>query len=545
MYKRTSDSLRMNNAENAEISSKRSKIDIIGKDVKSLSKSNTDDASLPTDEDEFEALDERAVKKTVLHLEKMTLKNQEMRIKFAGEPMKFMESEVELDVAIQEMHALATAPHHYPLLVECKAVETLVQLLLHENTDISAAVLNLLQASLIALELTYVDTLNESVAGANKLIDALIQNQFVQVMVNNLDRLDETIKDEADAVHNTFAVFENILEIRPEIADLLIRNGIVTWILNRLKAKSPFDGNRLFCSEILAVLLQTSVSAREVVHDSNGIDILLQQMAMYKRTDPGSADEMEYMENIFDCVCAALMYIPNKNKFLEAEGLHLINLMLKESKQSREGALKVLDYVMTGLKSREQCIQYVGIFGLRTLFPLFMRPPVKSIRKNHSIKDHEEHVCSIIASLFKNCQTEQRLRLFKKFDENDHEKLERLIELHFKYTSLTGKYDSASGLDAPTNETEEEERYLERLANGLFTLQLVDYILAELLVHGPMSIRKRTRKIFSMRRAGFESVHKVLLEYANSLGDAEEGSPPNGTKEYVMNLAASLRQVVT
>ncbi|KFD66414.1 hypothetical protein M514_05804 [Trichuris suis] len=530
LYKRTPDSMR---GKNAEIPSKRSKVDGIDVGVKSLSRSSVDDASLPGDEDEFEALDERAVKKTVLHLEKMTLKNQEMRIKFAGEPMKFMESEVELDVAIQEMHALATAPHHYPLLVECKAVETLIQLLLHENTDISAA------------ELTYVDTLNESVAGANKLIDALIQNQFVQVMVNNLDRLDETIKDEADAVHNAFAVFENILEIRPEIADLLVKNGLVTWILNRLKAKIPFDGNRLFCSEILAVLLQTSVSAREVVHDGNGIDILLQQMAMYKRTDPSSADEMEYMENIFDCVCAALMYIPNKTKFLEAEGLHLINLMLKESKQSREGALKVLDYVMTGPKSREQCVQYVEIFGLRTLFPLFMRPPVKSVRKNHSIKDHEEHVCSIIASLFKNCQTEQRLRLFKKFDENDHEKLERLIELHFKYTSLTGKHDSASGLDAPANEAEEEERYLERLANGLFTLQLVDYILAELLVHGPMSVRKRTRKIFSMRRAGFESVHKVLLEYANSLGEVEEGSPPNGTKEYVINLAASLRQVVT
>uniref|UniRef100_A0A5S6QR11 Beta-catenin-like protein 1 n=1 Tax=Trichuris muris TaxID=70415 RepID=A0A5S6QR11_TRIMR len=518
MYKRTPGSIKRTSEEEIEAPNKSSKVDNAA------------------DEEEFEALDERAVKKTVLHLEKMTLKNQEMRIKFVGEPMKFMESEVELDVAIQEMHALATVPHYYPLLVECKAIETLIQLLLHENTDISAATLNLLQ------ELTDVDTLNESIEGANRLIDSLIQNQFVQVMVNNLDRLDEAVKDEADAVHNTLAVFENILEIRPEVADLLVKNGVVAWILNRLKAKIPFDGNRLFCSETLAVLLQTSASARKVVHDGNGIDVLLQQMATYKRTDPDSADEVEYMENIFDCVCAALMYAPNKNKFLEAEGLHLINLMLRESKQSREGALKVLDYVMTGTNSREQCVQYVEIFGLRTLFPLFMRPPVKSIRKNHSVREREEHVCSVIASLFQNCQSEQRLRLFKKFDENDHEKLERLIELHFKYTSLAEMQRSDSTVQAGESET--EEQYMERLANGLFVLQLVDYMLAELLVHGPMSVRKRTRKIFAMRRAGFESIHKVLSEYASNLGEVVEGAPPNGSKEYILNLAASLRQVV-
>ena len=40
---------------------------------------------------------------------------------------------------------------------------------------------------------------------------------------------------------------------------------------------------------------------------------------------------------------------------------------------------------------------------------------------------------SIVASLLKNCDGAQRQRLLNKFVENDHEKVDRLMELHFKY----------------------------------------------------------------------------------------------------------------
>ena len=40
---------------------------------------------------------------------------------------------------------------------------------------------------------------------------------------------------------------------------------------------------------------------------------------------------------------------------------------------------------------------------------------------------------SILASLVKNCDGTQRQRLLNKFVENDHEKVDRLMELHFKY----------------------------------------------------------------------------------------------------------------
>jgi beta-catenin-like protein 1 len=60
-----------------------------------------------------------------------------------------MESEVELHETIQEMHAVATVPDLYPIMVELQAVPSLLELLAHENTDIAVAVVDLLQVSIL------------------------------------------------------------------------------------------------------------------------------------------------------------------------------------------------------------------------------------------------------------------------------------------------------------------------------------------------------------------------------------------------------------
>ncbi len=49
---------------------------------------------------------------------------------------RFMESELDLNDIIQEMHVIATMPDLYHLLVELNAVHSLLGLLSHENTDI-------------------------------------------------------------------------------------------------------------------------------------------------------------------------------------------------------------------------------------------------------------------------------------------------------------------------------------------------------------------------------------------------------------------------
>lgn len=166
-----------------------------------------------------ESLDEASLKRMILNFEKRVLKNQELRVKFPDAPEKwvaylwtlwshpyfeflyrFMESEFELHEAIQQLHALATVPELYVVAVEQKLVPTLLGLLAHDNTDISVAVVNLLQ------ELTDTDTLNESQEEAAVLIDALLDQQVCALLVHNLERLNESQPEEADGVHNSLGI---------------------------------------------------------------------------------------------------------------------------------------------------------------------------------------------------------------------------------------------------------------------------------------------------------------------------------------------------
>ncbi|XP_050673777.1 beta-catenin-like protein 1 isoform X2 [Leptidea sinapis] len=374
---------------------------------------------------EGEVLDDTAVKKLVLNFEKKVLKNREMRIKFPDQPEKFLDSEVDLYEALQDLSAVATVPDQYPILVELKCISSVLELLSHDNTDISTKVVHLLQ------ELTDVDILHESEEGAEELISALAEAECAALLLHNLARLDEQVPDERDAVHNTLGIIENITEFKPELCVDVAKQGFLQWILKRLKMKLPFDANKLYATEILSILLQNNPENRKLLGEIDGIDVLLQQLAFYKRHDPSGPEEQEAMENMFDSLCCALMEAANRDRFLRGEGLQLMNLMLREKKMSRNGSLKVLDHALAGVDGKDNCNKFVDILGLRTVFPLFMKTPKR--KRLLTVDQHEEHVVSIISSMLRNCQGSQRQRLLAKFTENDLEKVDRLLELHFKY----------------------------------------------------------------------------------------------------------------
>lgn len=381
-------------------------------------------------------------------------------------------------------------------------------------------------------ELTDVDILNESEEGAEALIDALLEHQVIALLVQNLERLDETVKEEADGVHNTLSIVENLTELQPDITNEANKQGLLAWILKRLRLKAPFDPNKLYASEMLSILLQDNEKNRIALGEMDGIDTLLQQLAFYKRHDPNSAEEHELMENLFNCLCGSLMAVPNRDRFLKGEGLQLMNLMLREKKTSRNGSLKVLDYAMSGSHGKDNCNKFVDILGLRTIFPLFMKTPKKNRRKVLSTEEHEEHVCSIIASMLRNCRGSQRQRLISKFTENDHEKVDRLMELHFKYL------EKVEGIDETIEETENDEDavYLKRLEGGLFTLQLVDYIIVEVCAAGPTSIKQRVMQILNLRGASLKTIRHIMREYAGNLGEEGDKEWRDQEQQHILNL---------
>ena len=354
------------------------------------------------------------------------------------------------------------------------------------------------------------------------------------LLVQVLERLDEKVREDAEGVHNILAIIENMSEFKnSEVCLAAGDQGLLTWLLRRLRVRQ-FDSNKLYVVEILAILLQGNETNQRLLGERDGIDNLLQALAYYKRRDPHTLDEVELMENLFDCLCSALMFNPNRDLFLKGEGLQLMILMLKERKMSRRSALKVLNHAMCNSEGADNCVKFVEVYGLRSLFPVFMKPP-KPTRKAASGSDQEleEHISSIIASLFRNVQQAgQRDRLVGKFLENDCEKVDRLMELHFKYrrrVTLTDEEIKRERKLEPATEEDEIESYLRRLEAGLFILQLVDYVMAELYLCSIPAIRTRIQTLLSQHRESLAGVRTVLSEYSENLGgEGGEGGGGGG-----------------
>lgn len=52
--------------------------------------------------------------------------------------------------------------------------------------------------------------------------------------------------------------------------------------------------------------------------------------------------------------------------------------------------------------------------------------------------------------------------------------------------------------------------YLRRLDGGLFTLQLVDYVMLDICATGPPSIKRRVLKILNVRNASIKTIKNVI-----------------------------------
>ncbi|EFJ07077.1 hypothetical protein SELMODRAFT_448582 [Selaginella moellendorffii] len=453
-----------------------------------------------------ELLDVKGVKKMVLAFERKLRDNIEARMKYVDQPDRFVESEVDLDEELKKMHALAASPDLYPELVRLKVVGSIVSLLGHENTDISTDVVNLLN------ELTDGDVIGDN-EPAGLLVDELVSSNALELLVQNLSRLDEADPDEAAAVFNSLSIVENLIEVRPAVVELVCeRSKLLKWLLTRIKVKE-FDSNKLYASEILAILLQSSAANQLRLGQLNGVDTLLQSVALYKSRDPKSSEEEEMLENLYDCLCSVVMHPDNKDKFVKAEGVELMVIIMKQKKKLAYGsALKALDFSLT--KCSDACERFVDVLGLKSLFPAFMGKVPKK-----SGEEVDERLISLIYSLFAGLTKDaSKERLLSKFEENEYEKIDRLMEFFVKYHNRV-KAESKK-LDAESfEELDEDDKYLKRLDAGLFTLQLLALILAHIWLSKLPGVQSRIDLLLKQQRLSREDVKSVLQEYRDNVDD--------------------------
>lgn len=392
----------------------------------------------------------------------------------------------------------------------------------HENTDIAIDVIQLLQ------DLTDEDVVemsNENEEESMKaLVNTLIENNVLELLVQNLQRLsDSDDQDEMAAVYNTLATVENMIEVEPKVAEMICeKTRVLKWLLGKLKVRE-FDSNKQYAAEILSILLQNSEANQKKLGQMNGVDVVLQAVAMYKSKDPKSGDEEEMVENLFDCLCCLLMPLENKERFVKAEGVELMIIIIKQKKLAYGSAIRALDFAMTNYPPA--CERFVDVLGLKTAFAAFMGkiPMSKKNKKERYQEELEERVISLIASLFGGIlRGSRRERLLSKFVENECEKIDRLMELYIRYSDrVKEETKRMDELELDDLEMDGDERYNRKLESGLYTLQSIAIILGHLWCSEHPRMRARIELLLKQQKLTKSDVKDILLEYHDNIGDLD------------------------
>ncbi|KAI1438429.1 Catenin-beta-like protein [Xylaria sp. CBS 124048] len=429
-----------------------------------------------------EKMDIAWLRRTALSFEKKISHNAEQRAKFEHNPAKFIVSEAELDGEIRALSILSEHPELYPEFARLGCVGSLVGLLAHENTDIAIDAIEIID------ELTDEDVAAEE-AQYDAMVEALLEADLLSLLVSNLDRFDETQKADRDGVYRALGIVENLCGRTVTAERVAEEENLLKWLLSRIQAKDAggVRQNKQYSAEILAILVQDSAKNRLKLISLDAVDIMLQLLAPYRKRDPEKGcEEEEYAENLFEALTCIVNEPRGKTKFVEAEGVELCLIMLKEGKMSKKPSLRLLDHAAGGTsgahirQKTEVCQKIVEAGGLKTIFTLFMK---KSI-------DHlmAEHLIGIFASMLRLLPTDsaERIRFMAKFVEKSYEKLKKLVEMRQMYAARVNAVDKAiraeqAQMSAEEREDMADEWFSRRLDAGLFSLQTLDVVLASLL----------------------------------------------------------------
>lgn len=488
-------------------------------------------------EESIDNLNETKLKRILINLERRYHDNQKLRIKHSESPSKFAASETELFAVLDELQSVATQPELYQVLITKKCIPLLVSLLSHENTDISAKVIGMFQ------EFTDIDTAGDQ-DSTEALICALRDANLIDLLVSNLSRLNENIREESTAINNSLAILDNLIDFDPTFASVG-SEPLIDWMLKQLKKASKFNSIKLAIAELLSILLITSADNKSYLGSMGGIDVLLQQVAYYRRVAPVTGDEHEYLEQIINCLCTAMLDCDqNRESFIEEEGVDLIELILREKRETvkksniKAGVLRLFNHVLTTDKNQDPfvtkcCEKFIQVLGLRVLFPIFMNPKlvlsekIKKREYHQAIDEIEEHTAAILLAMLKYCQDSVLIqRILIKFAECNFEKLNRLVELHVKYFSL-------SSTNQHSDEEEAGQDNEESGSSGVyFTLRTIDYIILlacylsnHFETYDPNSGETFTNRVDKLLASKPELRHQIVFEVRKHIEEVADSSP--------------------
>jgi len=204
---------------------------------------------------------------------------------------------------------------------------------------------------------------------------------------------------------------------------------------------------------------------------------------------------------------------------VEAEGVELCLIMIKEGKMSKSRALRLLDHALGGQTGAEVCEKLVEAAGLKIVFGMFMKKQDGQTT---------EHLLGIFSSLLRllPANSAGRIRTLAKFVEKDYEKLGKLVKLRRDYASRVDIVDQQirgeqAGLEPEEKEDMADEWLSRRLDAGLFCLQSIDVILAWLVAEDD-GAGKRIQSLLADRDESLAVVKATIQEQLDGLIDDED-----------------------
>lgn len=440
------------------------------------------------------------LRKLALSFEKKITKNAELRAKFEDDPKKFMASEADLDDAIKELSILSSHTDLYGELAKLGCVASLVGLLAHENADIA------IDAIQIINELTADDVKAEKEQW-DTLVNAALEADLLDLLAQNLDRLDESQKTDEDGVSYILDILESFASDEDYSDKITTDKKLMQWLLKRItKEEKRVTQNKQSAADVICVSALLNAVARNTLIELGAIDTILQLLAPYRRKDPeDKSDELGFVEDLFQIMNCLVQEPTGKEEFIRTEGVELALIMLRQGKMSKERGLALLDYASSLSSGAGVCQRIVEAQGLKTIFGSFM--------KKHDPQT-TSHYLTIFASLLRNlpADSDERIRLLAKFVEKDYEKINRLFSIRTtvlpKLFAVTqGILREMEGMSIEDQAENEEDWRSRRRDAGLFTIETIDTILVWLYAEDQGAQKK---------------IHERIKEVDGSLADIRE-----------------------
>jgi beta-catenin-like protein 1 len=466
--------------------------------------------------EEAEQVDNRmtidSLKVCLNNLEQKYLKNKEKRNKFKGDPIQYADSEADLHEEIKVLQRITAYPDLITTFLDHKGVEILLNLIQHDNIDI-------VSDSLIVIdEITDSDLLQE-IDNPKEFLEYFISSNIFELLVNTLYRLNEKNKDDVQTVSDILSIFENFIEVYSFAGQIICKKTkLLGWLIKRISQKDGMN-IRLFASEIINNLISSSSEHQVDFRKKDGLNI---SMSVFLDSEiPKDEVEEEFIFNIVDIICSLLLDKNAQEEFKNLHGIkHMLNIM-RENNLYRILAVKILNFAT--LNNETNCSELIELEGLKSVFSYFMGKGLKAQINKDTIESIEEHILSLISSLFKFSKSVNYDRLIYKFKENKHEKCERIIEFYKKYDDLL--------------KAEEDE---DRFQNILFTLQYAAIILGCVLTSNHDDIRIKCQNLFPINNITKIGIRKILEDMSQNLGEDFDSEDAFSNKRFIDNLIKGL-----